>query len=680
LTETQFYSQLFKAKKEKILEELKQFPALYWAKKWHVNNRGEEMDFRSMYYLIDLYKNIHLYTRMAVEKSVQCGLTELFIVNEHVEASKGLTVFHVLPKYEIRNRFVGNRINRVHRRVAKYANLVRQAAQEGGTHRTSLMHFGLGAIAYVGSNVEDEFIEIPVDSAYIDEKDRCNQRNLLMVPNRLTASPYKYWREISNPTIEDFGIDERYRESTRGLWMLKCDHCGVWFTPDFFKHVIRQVDANKYEVRDPDYVKHLRGARLIHDCGSPVDRLKRGEWVHEFPEREWVGFRISKLFNKHAVNPTLGTLSELSEEWIEKVAGHQVKEQVFINDNLGLPYSSKGAKIHDYELDACKRDYAFPRAPKPHQGLRFMGVDVGEVLHYVIRERVKDRGGSARRLICAGTAPNFDVLGRLIHDWQPKIVVIDAQPELHEVAELKGSYNMVYSSRFQKDQLEMSLDRDKRHLTMDRTFALDYVKQATDEAVNLLPPNIEGAVPDYYPHMTALTRILDIDPEDRTKNRFVWAGAKPDHFMLAEAYCLQADSLVPEHSVFEFFQRELGRYAQEEKSTVKSLTDAVIEGVARSPQAVVVDQETFLSKMNRAVPRARVETKSEDVLSMERDRVIAELMQDFGWVELERFRRATGMREEAARAFLASRELIDDGVRYKDGKSFSSCYIKPKVE
>jgi hypothetical protein len=668
------YQELYTRKKEETLQKIEKYPVLYWAKKYHVNNRGEEMDFTKMHYLVELYKNVHLYHQMVVEKSVQCGLSELFIVSSHMEASQGLTVFYVLPKYEIRNRFVANRVNRVHRRVGKYANLVRASGQEGGSHRTSLMGFGSGVIAYVGSNVEDEFIEIPVDSAYVDEKDRCNQRNLLMVPDRLTASPYKYWREISNPTIEDFGIDERYKESTRGVWMLKCDHCNQWFTPDFFQHVIRETSPNRYEVRDPEYVKHLRGARLIHNCGRAVDRLKKGEWVHEFSERDWVGFRISKLFNKHSFTK-LGTLSELSEEWIEKVVGHASKEQVFINSNLGLPYSSAGAKIHDYQLELCKRPYEFPRPPSPVKAIRIMGIDVGEVIHVLVRERTIDRGAPARRLVYAGVLKNFKELGKVIRDWDPKIAVIDAQPEIHEVSSLKEDFKQVYSSRFNQNQIEMGVDKHQRHITMDRTACLDYVKQAVDEQLLLLPPLAEAIYNgEYYAHMTALTRILDIDEDNPEKNRFVWEGNKPDHFFLAEGYLLQGDALIPEHSVFDFFQKEMARYSDAAKSNVKPLTDQIIDKIGQSSQPV--DQEQFLTQKSRIMPPTITIRKDVGVIEKERQNVIDECLQVFGWIELARFTRATGLNEEKAIEYLKEKGFADDGVRYKDGKTIQTCYIK----
>jgi hypothetical protein len=48
----------------------------------------------------------------------------------------------------------------------------------------------------------------------------------------------------------------------------------------------------------------------------------------------------------------------------------------------------------------------------------------------------------------------------------------------------------------------------------------------------------------------------------------------------------------------------------------------------------------------------------------------------FGWIELARFTRATGLNEEKAIEYLKEKGFADDGVRYKDGKTIQTCYIK----
>lgn len=521
------------------------YPTLEWAKTHHVNTRGEPMQFMDMNYLLELYMCINRTPKMVVEKSVQCGLSELFIIQAHLEAASGLTVMYVLPKYESRNRFVNNRIHKLHRRVEQYKSLVKTAS---GAHRTSLMHFGNGTLAFVGSNVESEFIEMPVDSAFVDEKDRCNLANLLLLPDRLTASPYKYQREISNPTVEGFGIDERYLESSQAQWKIKCESCGEHFTPDFFRHVVRQIDTRVYEPRDPEY-EEGKEMRLIHDCGAPVDRLKEGEWVHDFPEKEWQGYRISKLYTKHT------PLSTLYKSWMD-ATGNELKKQVFFNSDLGLPFTAKGAKVTQSDLQRCCRDYSWPVSRSSNT--KIMGVDVGAELVVVVRDLCRDGDAQILRLLYAGRVPSFAMLGDLIKKWNPKIVVIDAYPEIHKVMELKAEYKQVISSRFQEGHRKINVDKKGREITMDRTAILDYVKQAIDEETNILPPNAEFIDEGYYfDQMTASTRILETDEKNLEKSRFVWVHTRGDHYFLAEAYCMQAFQLLPDNSVLSFFEDSL---------------------------------------------------------------------------------------------------------------------------
>lgn len=523
--------------------------ALYWARNYHRNTRGESMSFVDMPYLISLYMEIGERENMVVEKSVQCGLSELFIIQSHIEAGeRGLSVMYVLPKYELRNRFVNNRIDKLHRKIPYYEHLVNVASTN--VHRVSLMHFGKGTLIYVGSNVADEFVEVPVDSAYVDEKDRCNGENLLYLPDRYSASPYGYHREISNPTVEGYGIDERYQESSQGVWKIRCPHCGQWFTPDFWEHVVRRIGENTYEARDPDFVPGEReDAKLIHTCGKSVNRLDNGIWDHAYPRKQWYGYRISKLFSKFR------PLSELIDKW-SKAAGNSLKTQIFNNSDLGLPYSAKGAKITRETLEECKRSYPWPVRRVEQKNIRLMGVDVGEVLHVIVRERINSRGGTVTRLLMARTVSGFSDLAKIIDEWRPRRLVIDAQPEIHAVSKLKNDYKCVWSSRFQETVMEMHVNKNDREVRMNRTALLDDVQQGFDNQDLLIPMHAdvieEG---QYFDHLTASTRILEANEENPEKSRFVWVHTKPDHYFLAEAYCIQAGMLLPRYDVFDYYEQ-----------------------------------------------------------------------------------------------------------------------------
>ena len=535
---------------KKTLSARNKYPAWYIARMIHLNDRGLRMDFTQMAYLTELYREISYIPKLVLEKGVQLGVSEMCIVESHREAGElGWTIMYVLPKYELRNRFVNNRIYKCHKRVKYYKHLIKDVAS--GTHRTSLIHFGRGTIAFVGSNVEDEFIEIPIDSAWVDEKDRCNQQNLLLLPDRYSASDHKYHREVSNPTVEGYGIDERYLESTQGVWMIECPACRKRFTPDFFSHVAQEVSPLVYIPRDTKYERG-KGMRLIHDCGSPVDRLKTGSWVDAYPGREWVGRRVSKLFSKHAA------LEAMFLKW-QKIQGHALKVQVFYNSELGLPYTSEGAKLSRLTLNACRRVYEWPMSANKTSNVRVMGVDVGADLNIVVRDMVKEKGMVTWRLLLAVAVPSFDILSAIIDEWTPRTIVIDAYPEIHKVMELKAKHNHVHSSRFQDNLQKMTVNRESREVAMDRTALLDYVKQRFEMQLSVLPMGaefIDGG--NYYSQLEASTRVLEPNEDNPERTRFVWVHSAPDHYFLAEAYCVQAGMLLPNLDVFDFFDSQAG--------------------------------------------------------------------------------------------------------------------------
>lgn len=520
-----------------------------------------------------------------------CGLSELFIISAHLEALRGLTVMYILPKYELRNRFVNNRVYKLHRHAPKYNELIRQG-RAGGIHRTSMTHFGKGVIAYVGSNVESEFIEIPVDSIYVDEKDRCNLVNLELVPDRITASPYKYHREISNPTVEGFGIDERYQSSSQGMWNIKCEACGEYFVPDFFRHVVRQIGTRIWEPLDPEYnpEDEFQEIRLICQCGAPVDRLKDGEWIHKYTKRIWQGYRISKLFNKVA------TLRGLFDKWMD-AQGNPTKTQIVYNSDLGLPFTAKGAKILEHELNACKRSYGIIRPEQATDRPRVMGIDVGADLHYIIRDLVMEQGVKCRRLLELGVVPTFKLLDEIVERWNPRIIVIDALPEIHKVQDFKTKHKNAWSSKFQQDQRKIAKNKNDRELSMDRTALLDYVQQSVNTETMLLPEEAEHLEHgEYYAHMKASTRILEIDQEKPDKSRFVWVHTMPDHFFLAEGYTFQGFLLLPNiEEVMGFFRSNTPRISTDGIEHIKGVSEEKrkeLDRLARlTPDAVLTQMK-----------------------------------------------------------------------------------------
>ncbi|MFA5048722.1 MAG: phage terminase large subunit family protein [Patescibacteria group bacterium] len=543
------------------------WPLLYWSMEYHRNSKGKKMDFNDAWFLIDLYKNILKWPYFVAKKSAQCFISELMIVLSLYEAGVlGFCIMYSLPNDNLKRRFVNNRVDKALREIPFYVKLYDDAK---GVKRTELKHFGRGSIAYINSRNEKEYIEIPVDASTVDEKDRCDMANLEMIKDRMIASEYGYQREISNPSIEGYGVDYRYEQySTQGKYNIRCN-CGEWVVPDFFVNVVRQVGERKWEAIDPNYVKNQTPDINVycHHCWKPIDRLKKGEWVEKYPDKLWVGREIGSLISKaKGCRPGV-----LVDEWID-VCGHDQKTQLFYNFKLGLAYTSAGAKITETSLLSCQERYSFPIRKEDVKGVLFMGVDVGSVLNVVIRERIIIGSVIKLRLVLVTTVASFSLLRDLITYWSPKIVVVDSKPEIHSVLDLKEWNKHVYLTKFQHGLLKIQINKQERMISMDRTCLLDMVKESFDKQVYVIPEGfetIDGG--DYVAHLKASTRVLLLDEAHPEKSYYSWEHSMPDHYFLSESFCLQASIIDPGGNVLDFYKKWVVEINTEKDKVVKEV-------------------------------------------------------------------------------------------------------------
>ena len=149
------------------------------------------MDMEKMHFQRAIYKTLQSKRYVAIRKSVQNGISETFIVSHLEEADRGLAILYVLPKSDLRNIFVQNRINKLMKMVPFYKEKIKGAIGEADS--VIFKGFGKGVCKYVDSNSQSNFVEYPADALYIDEVDQCNQKNLAMAPDRLESSEYKLW-------------------------------------------------------------------------------------------------------------------------------------------------------------------------------------------------------------------------------------------------------------------------------------------------------------------------------------------------------------------------------------------------------------------------------------------------------------------------------------------------------
>ena len=494
---------------------------LWVGAKFHRTHKNKPLDFEFYRYLKALYLDDSDY--LIVKKSTQCGVSEFLMTTSFARAISGRSIFYVLPTFLLAGRFIRNRVDRTINFSRYYKHVIKSGLYKQ-SEAMLLKHMGQGSIAFVGSNTPSVFGEYPADDLIVDELDYCNQGNLAMGEERLSASEDKRQIKVSNPTVEGFGIDEEFGTTTQNEWMIKCD-CGKWIRPDFFKHVVREVDGGQFVIRDEEYKRDGNDIHMICECGKPLDRKSEGTWVSDYQGRSKVGYHISKLFSTHV------TIKEIVDRF-EAGMVNDTKMQRFYNADLGVAYTATGAKISEQMLDGCKEDYMMKT---PEEGVCVIGIDVGNVLTVRISQLLPDKRMKA---VYIGEVFDYQEVVDLYRKYKVRVGTIDALPETRLskklVGALKGLF-LVYYGNVKKDLIDIH----SKILTVDRTSTLDNVKEAI-LLKNLILPKNARSIPNYYDQMTASTRTYD-----EVKQRYVWVEtSKADHFFHAESYGILARKLL----------------------------------------------------------------------------------------------------------------------------------------
>jgi hypothetical protein len=497
-------------------------PVFFNAMKYHRTHKNQRLDFINNPWAVDVYLDESPF--QVFIKSTQNGITEYELIRDIIEASLGRNVFHVLPNDQILQRYVHERFDKTTALTARYATWLK-----AGTDSVHLKQVGPGTVAYVASGSTSQFTEFAADTIIIDEMDRCDMENLRMAPERLSYSsdPKQLW--VSNPTIVGYGIDELFAETDQLHWHIKCD-CGNVVHPDFFKHVMREIDEGQYMVIDEDWEPGKDAHMICDKCGRKWSKNQPGVWIPLNPGASRRGRHLSKLFTART------SIGELIQNFID-AEKDDTKMTRFYNADLGLAFTAPGAKITEEMLDECIRDY--PQGIRPADGVCIAGIDVGTQFHIVIGHLAPGLPGI--QVIDAKAVRTPEEVIDLLKKYRVRSFVIDAMPEMRisrQIASRAGGYRCFFS-KGKKDQIA----NGDNTITTDRTQALDNVKAAIVTGSLRLPMNAR-TIPDYYAHMTASTRVFDEDGNGG-EGEFKWVeGSKADHFLLSTCYLLISANLL----------------------------------------------------------------------------------------------------------------------------------------
>lgn len=488
---------------------------------------GVKFDLLRHHYLAALYNCAA--REMCVFKASQVGASE-YLISYTLEGAdeRGATVIYLFPTAGDISDFSTARFGPAIE-ASKYLT-ARAGRRPGvrGADRVKLKRVGDRFIYLRGAHVNKngqapQLHSVDADLLIFDEIDLMDRRALPIARHRLDHSSIAEVRYVSTPTWAGVGIHKIFQQSDGREWFVRCGACG-----NRQDMVIDDV-VTAWDLLERPVAWHgqAEGRAFVacRTCGAEIDRLGPGEWVAARPGAEMVGFHLTKFFA-----PTVRLWNVVQH--LNTV--DETERQEAVNQDLGLPYTARGGRLTDQELNAARREYGHGAA-----GRAVAGIDVGRVLHVVARS---DDG---RRQVWAG-ACGWGELVSILKRYRVRAAVIDALPETTKAREFQAEFSgSVYLAYYVVQKIGLKkvapviVKRDDGIVDLDRTRTLDAMYAGLRDGRLTLPLH---QVPDYDAHLKAPVRRL-VDTARGKIARYVENG--DDHFAHAENYCLVAVGLLP---------------------------------------------------------------------------------------------------------------------------------------
>lgn len=529
-----------KRRRERLLVEGEQpgdvrHDLLAWTKRYRAQlGPAKPFNLQNHLYLEAIYRDNS--KEMVLCKAGQVGISEYLVSWGLWSADKrNCNVLYVFPNGGIVSDFSSARIGpALTPDISPYLSSIVSGGEVSGktTDRVGLKRIRDRHIYLRGAQVKPDgsaaqLRSIDADCVILDEYDEMPVAAPALAMERLGHSQIANSRIASTPTYSTVGINKLYlAETDRRRWFIACEHCGHRQTLELIDLITEFDDLDRPVKWNTD----SNGVPCLNCrvCHKSLNRLAKGEWVAEYPDRPKHGYHLSRLFMAH--KPLIQIVEGLQS------LDEQKRKETY-NQGLGLPYKSRTSmSLSEETLDKCIRDYSTLKSKTDRV---FMGVDVGSVLHVVIRE-VYPEYQLARYI---NTVPDFEQLDYLIKRYGVKICVIDALPETRLARAFQARFGqgqvwLCYYQEFKQTEPSETWNTKEWAVHADRTRTLDatmagFLTASKGEVGKSLPPNVR-AISDYYRHLTALERVMTKKADGNQAAVYI---GDPDHYGHAENYC-----------------------------------------------------------------------------------------------------------------------------------------------
>jgi hypothetical protein len=329
----------------------KEIQLLKWSEKFR-KIKGEKFSLSKFFFLNEVYDILENAEKSVIMKGVQLGCSELAINRAiHQGFYKKMRIIYVLPDKSECEVFS----------TTRFDPAINPLELNNKINNRYIKQVGEGFILLRGTWEEKSSAMVDSDFNIYDELDLCDQKVVGQYIERIEASEYGWEMSLSKPTIENYGIHERYMESNQRHWMQRCG-CGKWNT----------ICCGYPELWDED-----KKIWRCPKCSKEITNYSRTEWVPKFPENTIEGFHVS--------SPCKLNGEKFWNSMNNKNLWRGNKEKYLFNALLGLPYTEGDNNITEELLRGCEDS----RVHKQIYGENYyMGIDMGAGCHIIILRRL----------------------------------------------------------------------------------------------------------------------------------------------------------------------------------------------------------------------------------------------------------------------------------------------------
>lgn len=468
------------------------------------------------------------------QKAAQMGFTEAVLnINFYNIDVKGVDCLYVLPaKTPDASDFSASRFDPALEMSPHLSRIFSDVKNIG--HKRA----GTTNLYIRGSKSRSGLKSVPVGLLTLDELDEMDQDNIPLALERTSGQREKAVWMVSTATLDNYGINRYYNESSQNHFFFRCPACSRMTELVFPDSIVITGESldDVEKLKQSYYICKECKNTLPHELKS--EWLAKSQWVEGHSGRDSAGWHISQMYSS-TITPY-----DFSVSYIKSLT-NKSDEQEFYNSKCGLPHAVEGSRVTDDQINTCRGDYIRSNSASTSKIIT-MGVDVGSWLHYNIDEWTipqylipgHDINTQARqRTLTYGKVRDFEQLDELMWNWSILFCVIDAQPERRKSIEFANRFFGRVRVCWYPNGIAgktLHLNDEEQSVSVDRTTWLDISlgRFRRGKSWLTIPNDIDQ---EYRTHIKALVRVYEKDKEGNPIGRYV-KGNDDDHYAHARNY------------------------------------------------------------------------------------------------------------------------------------------------